>query len=664
MVAHRTRNKRRHGCFLKVGLSIAVTLGITFVALHAFMASNVEAAAWHGLLDWIPQLEHTRNSAAPTQGVNGTITGGISSTSLLPTLKASTLAVATTTGAPHARCVLEPAISGKEYLHMDSASLKKTWNSWPYTCSMHARRSAVFLENSAQRCVLEEANPRRWRLMLGEAEAPFSVAQRFADVPFGINILSTWGTKAALWGSVGAGKQVPTCSGHGKSSPFPNGSSLGLSKHPNAVITLRGMLCEQGKEKMTWANAQQGRWTHRETCIVKDMYPTEGCGRTPSLPPPSSSPLLDALADKKPMAQVQPLLQAALARLDRLLHSRATLCDDSRRCFIQQWPCAKKGKSRSFVTLYPSKGVKMDSAPNPNLNNSDCLLVCTAPLPIDKIKTSNRSNGDFWEYIISKDGYTCREPDTVTPDKVCRTGCYLYNLRQLAAWRQTKVTRGPFFTREDAVKNSWPTEVLSMVPPARTFPQQSLRRCAVMGSSHAIRCGSSWGPAIDKEYSAIFRVNDGDYKDNMKPCKAGTRTDFHVDFRRNQSKGETRWLLRAPPCSIIVPTIIHSTDLPHLVNEIRRKSPRMWKVLLPNAVGHSWGQGSGSGAIAQAVALSLCRSVDVFGYGLFKGEGNDLRYIHHYDKIPTFPMSGHEVMQSELRNIIFDAFGLWNFIWW
>ena len=35
--------------------------------------------------------------------------------------------------------------------------------------------------------------------------------------------------------------------------------------------------------------------------------------------------------------------------------------------------------------------------------------------------------------------------------------------------------------------------------------------------------------------------------------------------------------------------------------------------------------------------------VDVFGYGLFKGEDNDLRYIHHYDKIPTFNQSGHEV---------------------
>ena len=30
---------------------------------------------------------------------------------------------------------------------------------------------------------------------------------------------------------------------------------------------------------------------------------------------------------------------------------------------------------------------------------------------------------------------------------------------------------------------------------------------------------------------------------------------------------------------------------------------------MPNAVGHSWGQGSGSGAIAQAVALSLCKSL-------------------------------------------------------
>jgi len=87
------------------------------------------------------------------------------------------------------------------------------------------------------------------------------------------------------------------------------------------------------------------------------------------------------------------------------------------------------------------------------------------------------------------------------------------------------------------------------------------------------------------------------------------------------------------------------------------------------------GQGSGSGSSMYVLAMSLCRHVDIFGFGIFRGgpEANhgaggiveDIRYAHFYDSHPHhWKDGGHQIMESEMRNELFDALGMWNYIWW
>jgi len=62
--------------------------------------------------------------------------------------------------------------------------------------------------------------------------------------------------------------------------------------------------------------------------------------------------------------------------------------------------------------------------------------------------------------------------------------------------------------------------------------------------------------------------------------------------------------------------------------------------------------------------MSLCRHIDIFGYGIFSDGTNDIRYTHFYDARPQWPKSGHQIMESEMRNSMMDALGVWNYIWW
>ena len=81
------------------------------------------------------------------------------------------------------------------------------------------------------------------------------------------------------------------------------------------------------------------------------------------------------------------------------------------------------------------------------------------------------------------------------------------------------------------------------------------------------------------------------------------------------------------------------------------------------------GLGSGSGSSAVAIAMSLCESVDAFGFGIFRDNASlaDFRYLHFYQptpKVKDATTGGAQVLNSELRNMVWDAFGLANFVWW
>ena len=111
------------------------------------------------------------------------------------------------------------------------------------------------------------------------------------------------------------------------------------------------------------------------------------------------------------------------------------------------------------------------------------------------------------------------------------------------------------------------------------------------------------------------------------------------------------------------------------VRAARVRNGSSWRVFLPSdAVLHGRGLGSGSGSTAVALAMSLCRSVDAYGFGVFRDDRDaaDYRYLHFYQDVPRQAgvggsdgvTGGAQVLNSELRNAVWDAFGLVNFVWW
>ena len=61
--------------------------------------------------------------------------------------------------------------------------------------------------------------------------------------------------------------------------------------------------------------------------------------------------------------------------------------------------------------------------------------------------------------------------------------------------------------------------------------------------------------------------------------------------------------------------------------------------------------------------------MDAFGFGVYRDNASltDFRYLHFYQATPLrrdATAGGAQVLNSELRNAVWDAFGLANFVWW
>ena len=81
--------------------------------------------------------------------------------------------------------------------------------------------------------------------------------------------------------------------------------------------------------------------------------------------------------------------------------------------------------------------------------------------------------------------------------------------------------------------------------------------------------------------------------------------------------------------------------------------------------GHG-GSGMGSGSTTLALAAALCDSVDAYGFGAYRGRGGAFAYIHFYDEEPWLgdAKGGELVFAAELRNALFDALGVFRWVWW
>ena len=74
----------------------------------------------------------------------------------------------------------------------------------------------------------------------------------------------------------------------------------------------------------------------------------------------------------------------------------------------------------------------------------------------------------------------------------------------------------------------------------------------------------------------------------------------------------------------------------------------------------------GSGSTTLALAAALCDSVDAYGFGAYRGRGGAFAYIHFYDEEPWLgdAKGGELVFAAELRNALFDALGVFRWVWW
>jgi len=185
-------------------------------------------------------------------------------------------------------------------------------------------------------------------------------------------------------------------------------------------------------------------------------------------------------------------------------------------------------------------------------------------------------------------------------------------------------------------------------------------RCAVVGSGHALRCGT-WGPTLDAFYDAVIRVNHVQLEPDVRrnfACVVGTRADFVVNPLRRTADADIK--LRGGRAVVKSPRGYADYVAAHP----RGAEPP----LLPARAVLERGLGSGSGSTALALALSLCAHVDAFGFGVYRGAAaGDFRYLHFYQSTPADADStagGAQVLNSELRNLLFDAFGLANFVWY
>ena len=67
-----------------------------------------------------------------------------------------------------------------------------------------------------------------------------------------------------------------------------------------------------------------------------------------------------------------------------------------------------------------------------------------------------------------------------------------------------------------------------------------------------------------------------------------------------------------------------------------------------------------------ALAAALCDTVDAYGFGAYRGRGGAFAYIHFYDEEPWLgdAKGGELVFAAELRNALFDALGVFRWVWW
>ena len=175
-------------------------------------------------------------------------------------------------------------------------------------------------------------------------------------------------------------------------------------------------------------------------------------------------------------------LNATLASIEALLSARGVLCSPEHPCSVERLPT---NRNRFQICL-----AKQASDREP-------LRMCeAAPLP-----------------GCGTSGFGLK--------KACTHGdarhCFVFDEREI--WNRLRTLKATM--KEHAASKSSPT---SRSANASSALGGGYKRCAVVLSGHALRCGRSWAPLIDSSYySAVFRTN---WVGRNEASFAGRRVDF------------------------------------------------------------------------------------------------------------------------------------------
>ena len=263
---------------------------------------------------------------------------------------------------------------------------------------------------------------------------------------------------------------------------------------PSERVVIDAVLCD-GRKKIAKQRAVTRVVEAKSLGLCRSSVPS------PRKPPRANPRALLALLEGR-KSEARSLLSNAAETLVRRLERRGVLCDKTRLCDARVLPSCPAGcrvrdanASCVFAHLVVENKKELEHLPK------TCVEVCFSKLAIKYV----------WRADVSRGGDE--------RDKLALERCRILHIHKLAAWFQEHRSAAPFQAASEG-KRSVP------VPAA-----QSLDRCAVVGSGHALRCGSPWGGTIDS-YDAVFRVNKVQLQTenrNAYSCKVGARVDFAIN---------------------------------------------------------------------------------------------------------------------------------------
>ncbi|KAJ8614612.1 hypothetical protein CTAYLR_004974 [Chrysophaeum taylorii] len=491
--------------------------------------------------------------------------------------------------------------------------------SWDEVCGDEAARSSKFLyKYSSRRDVAAVQNALVLAVQGGQGvplsvlEGSTAVASYVGDAAVALNLDAAARCEDAK-GSKATAKLVARPNENLCAPDLPADELRKLSRYQcqaPRLVALHAVACVGGRV-VAAANA---------TTSVVARHRSECGADVPALPPANDpTPVLGLL---RRTADADALRDARF-RLAHLLETRGVLCDrvdpdDPTACSVREVACPAKCKKNEGCLYSQSSGA-----------TPHCIEVCISTTAIRH----------SWRADISKKSRLKDFPDR----------CQVAQIHGLASWW-------------DAHRNATPFDPeLSTLLSDVTEPQ-SLGRCAVVGSGHALRC-ASWGPVLDSAaYDAVFRINHVALMPTVMTehtCRVATRTDFAVNYLPKPNHTETV-VLRSRRGRPVLKTS----------EKLNRTLEQGIPLLLPSDEVLRRGPGGGSGTAALGLAFSLCRNVDFYGFGLYRSlqsGGNDFRYLHYYQQTPNADEAvsgGVSVLISELRNALLHAYGLANFVWW